>query len=105
MLQLPGKPAPQYFDSAVQKVELDIHACDVRWSKGTRLFLDYSPTLETGDDIASFFPDFCKLVLVLILINFVRSIILNSNSSLSEWNSKRYHFKEARLGYLFLAIK
>ena len=56
MFAVPATPAEAYREKSVQKVEQDVHACDVRWSRGTRLFLDYSPKIETIEDVAALFP-------------------------------------------------
>jgi len=62
MLNLEGSiPAKPWYESAVLKVEQDIHACDTRWSRGSRIFLDHSPVLDTIADYAMYFPDVYKL--------------------------------------------
>ena len=47
-----GNPAPSSF----QKVEKDVHPCDFKYSRETRIFFEYPPAIETCHDLLHMFP-------------------------------------------------
>eukprot|EP01095_Lingulamoeba_sp_RSL-Kostka_P017497 TRINITY_DN9111_c0_g1_i1.p2 TRINITY_DN9111_c0_g1~~TRINITY_DN9111_c0_g1_i1.p2 ORF type:complete len:169 (+),score=46.29 TRINITY_DN9111_c0_g1_i1:797-1303(+) len=56
-----NRPADKYLSHSVQKIEKDVHACDHRWSRGTRVFFNEKPTLNKLSDLIEIFPPLATL--------------------------------------------
>eukprot|EP01096_Ripella_sp_DP13-Kostka_P017647 TRINITY_DN9109_c0_g1_i1.p1 TRINITY_DN9109_c0_g1~~TRINITY_DN9109_c0_g1_i1.p1 ORF type:complete len:363 (-),score=143.95 TRINITY_DN9109_c0_g1_i1:3-1061(-) len=53
-----ARPQDEYLERSIQKIEMDIHACDRRWSRGTRVFFPEGlAPLEKIGDLAVFLKD------------------------------------------------